>query len=100
MSSLAKLAEWYLEQCDGLWEHHYWRISLKTLDNPGFFLEINLLGTPLEHKPFAEVRLDCDSETHWIHCSVKDHQFIGGCSADRIDETIDIFLGWAHEGLQ
>ena len=35
MDILQWLQEWYLSQCDGMWEHGY-GISIDTLDNPGW----------------------------------------------------------------
>src|SRR5687768_6013127 len=38
------LANWYAAQCDDEWEHEF-GIRLQTLDNPGWNLQIDLVGT-------------------------------------------------------
>ena len=51
-NALQALQQWYLAQCDGDWEHGY-GVSITTLDNPGWSLDItaanrNLLSGKLE----------------------------------------------------
>jgi hypothetical protein len=41
------LQSWYREQCDGDWEHQY-GVEIGTLDNPGWRLVVDLVGTELE----------------------------------------------------
>ncbi|MES1181234.1 MAG: Imm53 family immunity protein [Flavobacterium sp.] len=38
------LQTWYQSQCDGHWEHSY-GIKIDTVDNPGWFITIDLDGT-------------------------------------------------------
>ena len=45
------LQNWYTTQCDGDWEHDY-GITIGTLDNPGWYVVINLVETPLEAAAF------------------------------------------------
>lgn len=40
------LQDWYLQQCDGEWEHFY-GVKIETLDNPGWYIEIDLNDTTL-----------------------------------------------------
>jgi hypothetical protein len=47
MNMLQWLQEWYKSQCDGDWEHQY-GVSIKTLDNPGWDLKIDIYNTELE----------------------------------------------------
>ena len=56
-SALKRLSDWYLAQCDGLWEHGQ-RLSITTIDNPGFAPKINLKGTPLEDAVFDRIVVD------------------------------------------
>jgi hypothetical protein len=48
---LAELQRWYLDQCDGDWEHAY-GITIDTLDNPGWSLRIDLTETPLSDREY------------------------------------------------
>lgn len=38
---LAWLQKWYIENCDGDWEHSY-GISISTIDNPGWSVKIDI----------------------------------------------------------
>ncbi|WP_425518070.1 Imm53 family immunity protein [Polymorphospora rubra] len=44
---MAFLQSWYREQCDEEWEHEY-GVRITTLDNPGWLVEIDLIGTEME----------------------------------------------------
>lgn len=47
MDNIRKLQRWYNKQCNGSWEHQY-GVSIDTLDNPGWTVVIDLVGTDLE----------------------------------------------------
>jgi len=47
MNALSELQKWYFAQCDGDWEHSY-GVRIDTVDNPGWTLEIDLVGTNLD----------------------------------------------------
>lgn len=47
MNMLQWLQEWYQSHCDGDWEHQY-GISITTVDNPGWYLEIDLIYTQFQ----------------------------------------------------
>ena len=51
MELLLKLQKWYASQCDGHWEHSS-GITIESMDNPGWWVKINLKGTSLENKKF------------------------------------------------
>lgn len=53
MNVLSELQKWYMSQCNGEWEHSYF-VSIGTLDNPGWKLEIDLRHTNLETQVFNE----------------------------------------------
>jgi hypothetical protein len=60
------LQNWYTAQCDGDWEHHY-GITIGTLDNPGWYVVINLVETSLETATFEPVERH-RSEEDWVEC--------------------------------
>lgn len=45
--AIAWLMQWYQAQCDGEWEEEH-GITLESLDNPGWLLTVDLVGTHLE----------------------------------------------------
>jgi len=53
MTNLDWLMSWYADQCDGDWEHQY-GVCIETLDNPGWTLTIDLIGTPLADRSFSK----------------------------------------------
>jgi Immunity protein 53 len=58
------LQNWYTAQCHGNWEHHY-GITIGTLDNPGWYVVINLVETPLETATFEPVERH-RSQEDWV----------------------------------
>lgn len=101
MNSLQELQEWYLSQCNEDWEHTY-GISIGTLDNPGWSLEVELADTYLQGVDFKEqsygVGEKAETSGHnWIICKVKDSKFIGHGGPRKLDEIIKVFLVWAKK---
>lgn len=92
-STLQRLSAWYLSQCDGDWEHT-WGVKIGTLDNPGWYVEIALAGTPLEHVPFAAHMDLYEHETEWIHCRREGQTFQIHCGPERLDAALQVFLDW------
>jgi len=54
---LSWLQQWYSAQCDGEWEHGS-GITIETLDNPGWSVEICVEGTELASAPFEPVKTE------------------------------------------
>jgi len=100
MTTLSELAAWFQQQCDGEWEHAF-GISIQSTDNPGWWVTIDLRGTPLAQRPFAPVvRGDFarnDPRPPWLHCRVKDSVFHGAGDAQELDEILRIFLDWSRK---
>ncbi len=97
--ALDDLQRWYADQCDGDWEHSY-GVAISTLDNPGWLVKIELAGTALAGKPFAEIRKHVDPQgqsdgTDWMHCELVGNVWIGGGGAVQLEQIIQQFLTWA-----
>ncbi len=82
MSTLERLQEWYLSQCNGDWEHSC-GVTIESLDNPGWRVRIDLESTPLDGRTFQSVAIGSEEENHdangaaigpWMMCEVADHQ--------------------------
>lgn len=95
-TALAALERWYAAQCDGDWEHRY-GVSIESLDNPGWRVHIDLVGTDLAGRQFDEVK-DLEREDTWIHCLVEDGQFRGAGGPSMLRAIIETFLAWAVRG--
>ena len=88
------LQNWYTSQCNEEWEHRY-GIDIKTLDNPGWLIIIDLLGTELENCKFDEVLIQ-RSDNNWIDCIVKNQKFQGAGGSFNLLEILNIFRDWVE----
>jgi len=88
------LQQWYIDQCNGEWEHQY-GIKFDTLDNPGWYVVIDLNYTKLENKFMGKIIRDNGSKD-WIICEVKDKQFVGSGDALKLSEIIKTFQQWVQ----
>ena len=94
MDPIRWLQDWYATQCNGDWEHQY-GVLIETLDNPGWMVRIDLVGTRLEKQPFQN--LDWESENgNWLHCRVKDNAFAGYADPHSLLSICDAFRRWAE----
>ena len=71
--------------------------QLKTIDAPGWELEIDLDGTDLEDRAFDPIAEGDEDDLDWLTCKVKDATFVGSCSAMRLPELLATFRAWASE---
>jgi hypothetical protein len=94
---LKQLDGWYAAQCNGDWEHTY-GITIKTVDNPGWYFKVELTDTYLTGRAFAEISENRGNDKEAFLCMVKDRAFIGCCPPSRLYEVISIFLHWADGG--
>ena len=95
-NSLLELENWYLNNCNGDWEHRC-GIHVNTLDNPGWELIIDLEDTEIEDVIFTEIDMQ-KNENDWMQCEVKNKQFHGYGGPTNLIEIINCFLNWAKTG--
>ncbi len=88
------LQKWYKSQCDGDWEHEY-GIKIETVDNPGWYVVINLQGTECEGVPFSSVQFEID-EMNWYFCLLRNNAFEASCGCCNLDKVLQIFRDWAE----
>ena len=93
-SNLEWLLEWFSKECDGDWEHRY-GIHIGTLDNPGWYIKINLQETECEGKEFKTKAVE-RSENDWFHCYVRDGKFQGACGIFNFHEVLQTFREWVE----
>lgn len=90
MDNIRKLQRWYNKQCNGSWEHQY-GVSIDTLDNPGWTVVIDLVGTDLESmrmEPIVEERDDTD----WLNCRIENARFIGNGGPLKLESIFNLFV--------
>ena len=93
MSILSRLQDWYLTQCDGDWEHQF-GVKISTLGNPGWAVDIYLIGTNLEGETFDEFNIEID-ENDWSVCRIRDGRFQIRCGPCNLEDGIERFLQWS-----
>ena len=92
MKALSLLEKWYAAHCDGDWEHQY-GVSIGTLDNPGWTLEIDLRGTDAENRTLACLKIE-RTENDWLHYWVEEKKFQARMGPQNLSEAIEIFAAW------
>lgn len=94
MSDIQWLRQWYKGECDGDWEHCY-GIHIRTLDNPGWSVRIDLIYTQWYDRPFEEIKID-NGDDDWIMCRIIDGYFDGAGDPDKLEKIISIFRQWVE----
>ena len=90
---IEELEKWYYSNCNDEWEHQF-GITIDTLDNPGWRVQIDLEGTKLEQVHFEEVK-NIEPELEWIVCNVEDKKFNGNGGPNELKNILNIFINWA-----
>lgn len=94
-NNLEWLENWYTSQCDGDWEHMY-GITIETVDNPGWYITINLIGTECEKSYFPHLKNNAD-EMDWYFCLVRNGNFEASCGPKQLEEILQIFRNWVEK---
>lgn len=93
MNVLKWFEEWYARQCNGEWEHSR-GVSVTTLGNPGWSVDILLEGTNLEDRGFELLNID-RSQVDWVYVKVSDNIFQGRGGVNNLEEILRIFQQWS-----
>jgi hypothetical protein len=95
MHELSQIQDWYASQCDGSWEHSN-GVQIESLDNPGWYVKIDIRQTDLAERTFESVAREAgDDSMDWVHCKVEAGQFIGAGGPRNLAELLAVFLTWA-----
>jgi len=89
MDALEWLQQWYLSQCDGDWEHDS-GITIDTLDNPGWRMEINLWGTTFSDLTLERITVE-RTDDNWYHAWIENNKFELACGPLNLTEGIEVF---------
>jgi len=100
LSALMRLQTWYQQQCDGVWEHAS-GVLIQSCDNPGWWVKVNLRGTSLQGRPFAEVAEGVNAQrsplrTRWVCCHIDGDTWNGAGDETKLENIIEVFLAWAE----
>lgn len=96
MDSFGELMAWYSMQCDGDWEHCC-GVEINTLDNPGWVLKVDLIGTMLEDAEFTPIEYGDSENTEdaaWMRCFRDESCFTAYCGSLMLEKAVSIFIDW------
>lgn len=101
MTALARLQAWYSRQCNGEWEHSS-GIVIESCDNPGWWVKISLMGTPLQTLAFTEIAEGVDARrfalgSRWLSCRIENGTWHGAGDETKLERILEVFLAWAEE---
>ena len=94
MELLKWLEEWYQAECNGDWEHCY-GVRINTVDNPGWWVEIDIEDTSLREKEFETIRKNINDD-NWMICRTEDGKFIGDGDPSKLATILQIFKDWVE----
>jgi hypothetical protein len=94
VSDLTFLQSWYLSQCDEDWEHEY-GVKIATLDNPGWRVQVDLIGTALEGRVVARSKLEPAAD-RWIWSWSDGEVFHATCDAMSLDLALSLFRAFVE----
>lgn len=99
MNRFTQLQQWYASHCNGEWEHAH-GVKIDSLDNPGWWVKIDLAGTELENADF-DPRVERRTETDWLDCTINDKVFEGAGDPTKLECILGCFLDCAkkHENF-
>lgn len=101
MNEIEEIQEWFRQHCNGEWEHSQ-GIRIESCDNPGWWVHIELKGSPLAGKPFTRISRGIsddkmETEEEWLYCEVKDQVFDAAGDPAKLKVIFRTFLNWAKE---
>lgn len=86
--------QYYASCCNGDWEHGE-GVSIETLDNPGWYVRINLQDTTLARQAFERIEIEHD-EQNWYFCWIEDCKFHGAGGVYNLITILTIFRDWVE----
>src|SRR5690349_10495705 len=89
------LMAWYQSNCDGDWEHQH-SIQIGTLDNPGWYLDVNLEDTSKAGSVVPRKLVE-RTENDWIAVEVKDNMFKAHGGPGNLSEMIQLFAAFVED---
>lgn len=99
MDELEWLQDWYLSQCDDEWEHGFGP-EIGTIDNPGWFLKMDLMAFKTPPAPIDHQFQNPEDENDWHRAFIRDGFFRAYGGPKNLGDLIRLFrtaaTGMAH----
>lgn len=89
MNVIHWLTSWYKENCNGDWEHSY-GIKIETVDNPGWYVCVDLAETDVAGKQLLQKKVVISDED-WFEISSNGVYFKGYGDANKLEQLIKEF---------
>jgi Immunity protein 53 len=93
MNRITEIQDWYSAHCNGVWEHRY-GIKIDSLDNPGWWVKVELIDTELEQASFTPINVHI-SDSDWVNCKIEEKIFTGAGDPTKLEIILGVFLDWA-----
>ncbi|GAB2777907.1 Imm53 family immunity protein [Amycolatopsis magusensis] len=90
------LQDWYADQCNGDWEHEF-GIRMGTLDNPGWWFEVDLVDTDLEQRVLAKTSAE-PGPGRWVWAESDGQKFSSSCDLSSLDGALRLFREFVESG--
>ncbi|MEC1155449.1 immunity 53 family protein [Cytobacillus horneckiae] len=90
MNILQWISEWYSFHCNDEWEHEY-GFKISTMDNSGFYVEIDLVGTNLENIELDEMSVTVDPDDDWFTYKINNQKFVGMGDSSKLEVLLITF---------
>jgi hypothetical protein len=97
MQPVEWLMAWYRSNCDGDWEHQH-GIHIGTLDNPGWYLDVNLEDTPKAGSILPRKLVE-RTEADWVTVEANDNMFKAHGGPENLLEMINLFAAFVEGRL-
>jgi len=92
MEALRQLQDWYRDRCDGDWEQAY-GLTIETIDQPGWRVEIDVEETPAERLELAPVR-ERRGPDDWFEIRLENNVFHATGGPGNLADIVARFLAW------
>lgn len=83
------LEDWYNSNCNGDWEHDY-GITIETIDNPGWYIKIDLKNTIFENEKIP-YELNENNESDWYGYKVENAEFVATGDVYKLSFLLELF---------
>lgn len=90
MNQIKWLQDWYSQNCINKWEHFH-GVEIGTLDNPGWYVNIDLRETKYQNLGMEKIEREM-REDDWIVCEIVNGVFRGFGDNRKLEEIFNIFI--------
>jgi hypothetical protein len=97
MGDMDFLLSWFIEHCDGSWEHEK-GVIIESLDNPGWRLQVQIRGTELDG--FQSERQIIATGSSWLHWWSTGELFHAACGPSDLPLALRAFEDFARTNGQ